>query len=203
MVRVRSALAVTTRTAVATEVLVPTEVVKEPAAIVLVIVPPNELVTTTVTVQVDACGINVLAARVKEPEPGVAVATAPLQPQVKTEEGGALTKPDGYRSVNSDVSVAETSAWVLVMVIVNKAVPPALIELTEKLFAMVGLDWATVSMSAAVHVWFTQDGDEFVFVTLEGGEITAVLVTWVWAWATVALKTNRKENATSPAMRRT
>ena len=199
----RSALAFTTRTAVATEVLVPTEVVKEPAAIVLVIVPPTELVTTTVTVQVDACGINVPAARVKEPEPGVAVATAPLQPVVKTEEGVALTKPVGYRSVNSDVSVAETSAWVLVMVIVSKAVPPELMEPTEKLLAIVGLDWVTVSMSAAVHVWFTQEGDEFVLVTLEGGEITAVLVTWVCAWAIVAPKANRKENITSPAMRRT
>lgn len=177
LVRVRSALAVTTRTAVATEVLVPTEVVKEPAAMVLVIVPPTELVTTTVVVQVDACGINVPEASVKEPEPGVAVATAPLQPVVKTEEGVALTKPVGYKSVNRDVSVAETSAWVLVMVIVNNAVPPELIDPIEKLLEIAGLDWTTVSISAAVHVWFTQDGEEFVFVTLEGGEMTAVLVT--------------------------
>ena len=140
LVRVRSALEVTTRTAVAAEALVPTEVVKEPTAIVLVTVPPTELVTTTVTVQVEACGINVPAGRVKEPELGVAVATAPLQPLVRTEEGVALTKPAGYRSVNNDVSVAETSAWVLVMVIVNNAVPPELIDPTEKLLEIVGID---------------------------------------------------------------
>ena len=95
MLKVRSALAFTARTAVATEVLVPPEVVKEPAAIVLVIVPPTELVTTTVTVQVDACGINVLAGRVKEPAPGVATATPALQPLVKTDEGVALRSPAG------------------------------------------------------------------------------------------------------------
>lgn len=88
------------------------------------------------------------------------------------------------------------------MVIVNKAVPPALMEPTEKLLEIIGLDWATLSISAEVHVWFTQDGDEFVFVTLEGGEMIAVFVTWVCA-RTVAPERNRKENITSPTMRRT
>ena len=65
------------------------------------------------------------------------------------------------------------------IVIVNKVVPPALIELREKLLETVGLEGETVSISAAVQVPATQDGDELVLVTLTGGEITAVLVTWV------------------------
>ena len=67
------------------------------------------------------------------------------------------------------------------MEIVSKAVPPALMVLREKVFEIVGLDGETVSMSAAVHVPAEQEGAEFVFVTLAGGEITAVLVTCVWA----------------------
>lgn len=51
--------------------------------------------------------------------------------------------------------------------------------LTEKVFEIVGLDGETVSMSAAVQVPAEQEGAEFVFVTLAGGEITAVLVTCV------------------------
>jgi len=75
--------------------------------------------------------------------------------------------------------VADTKAWVLEIVIVNKVVPPAFIALREKLFETVGLESETVSISAAVHVPATQDTDELVLVTLAGGEITAVLVTWV------------------------
>ena len=63
------------------------------------------------------------------------------------------------------------------MEIVSSAVPPALIVLGEKLLEIVGLDSATVSVSAAVQVWLTHDKDEFVLVTLRGGEMTAVLVT--------------------------
>ena len=55
-------------------------------------------------------------------------------------------------SVNANVKVVETSAWVLVMVMVSKAVPPALMEPTEKFLETIGLDWATASMSAAVQV---------------------------------------------------
>ena len=51
--------------------------------------------------------------------------------------------------------------------------------LSEKVFEMLGLDGETVSMSAAVQVPAVQEGAEFVLVTLAGGEITAVLVTWV------------------------
>lgn len=74
--------------------LVPTEVVNEPGAIVLVTVPPTELVTTTVMVQVDACGIKVPRGSVKEPVFGVAVAPR-LQPLVMTDAGVALTRPVG------------------------------------------------------------------------------------------------------------
>jgi hypothetical protein len=52
-------------------------------------------------------------------------------------------------------------------------------ELGEKLFETVGRDDETASTSAAVQVPDEQDGDELVLVTLAGGEITAVLVTWV------------------------
>ena len=65
------------------------------------------------------------------------------------------------------------------MVIVRSAVPPALIEPKEKLLDTVGLERETVSMSAAVQVPALQDAAELVLVTLAGGEITAVLVTWV------------------------
>jgi hypothetical protein len=79
--------------------------------------------------------------------------------------------------VNAALSVAETSAWVLTIEIVSSAVPPAIILLGEKLFEIVGRDRPTVSVSAAVQVPATQDSEEFVFVTLSGGEMTAVFVT--------------------------
>ena len=82
-------------TAETVDELVPTEVVSEPGAIVLVTVPLSELVTTTEMVQVDACGIKVPIGRVKEPEPGAADAAPALQPVVMTDEGVALTKPAG------------------------------------------------------------------------------------------------------------
>ena len=82
--------------------------------------------------------------------------------------------------MNKLVSVADTRAWLLVIEIVSNAVPPALIVLSEKVFEMLGLDSETVSISAAVHVPAVQEGAEFVLVTLAGGEMMAVLVTWVW-----------------------
>ena len=85
----------TTRTAVDALALVPRFVVKEPALMVLVTVPPSELVTTTETVQVDAGGINVALGSVTEPELGAAVAAPAIQPVVTTDDGNALTKPDG------------------------------------------------------------------------------------------------------------
>ena len=73
-------------------------------------------------------------------------------------------------------NVALTSACVLVMVIVSSAVPPLTMLGTEKLFATSGLEGVTKSLSAAEHTPLVQEVAVFVFVTLEGGEITAVLV---------------------------
>lgn len=50
------------------------------------------------------------------------------------------------------VSVADTNACVLDIEIVKRAVPPTLMELSEKLFEIVGLDRPTVSVSADVQV---------------------------------------------------
>ena len=54
LVTPRLTTGVTEMTALTVAELVPTDVVREPAGIVFVNVPPIELVTTTVTVQVDA-----------------------------------------------------------------------------------------------------------------------------------------------------
>ena len=77
------------------------------------------------------------------------------------------------------VRVADTSAWLLVIEIVSKTVPPALIVLSENVFEMLGLDRETVSISAAVQVPAVQKVAELVLVTLAGGEMMAVLVTCV------------------------
>ena len=73
--------------------------------------------------------------------------------------------------------VADTRAWVFEIVMVSRAVPPAFIELREKLFETIGREGETVSISTAVQVPAEQDAEELVFVTLVGGEMTAVLVT--------------------------
>ena len=91
----RLTVGITLITAETVDELVPTDVVKEPGPMVLVTVPPTELVTTTETVQVDAWGIKVAAGSVKDPKPGVAEATPALQPVVLTADGDALTKPVG------------------------------------------------------------------------------------------------------------
>ena len=77
--------------------------------------------------------------------------------------------------------MADVNAWLLVIAMVSKAVPPALIVVGKKVFEMVGLDGETVSISAAVQVPARQEGAELVLVTLTGGEMTAVLVTCVCA----------------------
>ena len=82
-------------TALTEAVLVPTDVVKEPAEIVFVRVPLRELVTTTVTVQVEAGGISVPEGSDSEPAPATAVATPELQPVVVTAGVAAFTNPVG------------------------------------------------------------------------------------------------------------
>ena len=144
---------------------------------VLVTVPLTELVTTAVNVQAEACGIKVPTGSDNELAPATAATLPALQPVVVVTDGDVLTSPAGYRSVNNNVNVAETSACVLTILIVSNAVPPALIAVGEKLFEIVGLDRPTVSVSADVQVWLTQVEDEFALVTLTGGEMAAVLVT--------------------------
>ena len=77
--------------------------------------------------------------------------------------------------------MADVNEWLLVIAMVSKAVPPALIVVGKKVFEMVGLDGETVSISAAVQVPARQEDAELVLVTLTGGEMTAVLVTCVCA----------------------
>ena len=80
LVSVRSALvADTPKTAVIVLELVPTLVVNDPEGIVLVTLPATELVTTAVTVQLDAGGIKLPEDSVSVPSPAVAAAVAPLQ----------------------------------------------------------------------------------------------------------------------------
>ena len=90
----------------------------------------------------------------------------------------ALNRFAGYASVNNEDMDAETSACVLVIVIVNNAVPPALTDATEKFLEIVGLDCDTASTSAAEHTPATvHDADTLVLATLDGGVIEAVLTT--------------------------
>jgi hypothetical protein len=79
-------------------------------------------------------------------------------------------------------SVADARAWVLVMVIVSSAVPPALIVLGANALETVGGDALTESMSPAEQTPANvQEVDGLVLVTLTGGVMTATLLTEVWA----------------------
>ena len=181
LVRVRSATERTLRTAVAVRELVPTEVVNEPDGMVLVRLPDTELVTTEVTVQLEPGGTTVPDDKVKVPKLAVAAAVPELQ--LVEAADVALTNPTGYASVNKADTVAETSACVLVIVIVNSTVPPALILVSPKLLATVGLEGETVSISEAEQTPATvQEADALVLETLTGGAIDAMLLTCVWAW---------------------
>ena len=163
----------TLRTATAADALLPTEVVKEPEAIVLVKVPTTELVTTVVKVQLAPGGISVPAARVTVPKFTVALAVPGLQ--LVCAEDEKFTNPTGYTSVKSVEIVADTSACVFVIVIVSSAVPPALIELTENPFAIVGLDGETASLSNAEQAVLPGQ-DALLLLTLAGGVMEAVFV---------------------------
>jgi hypothetical protein len=102
--------------------------------------------------------------------------------QVVAVTGGAvLVINAGYTSINGDVKVAETNACVLVNVITKSVVPPALMVVGEKVFDTVGLLGVMESLSAAVHVPVAQPKPPPVFVTPDGTEIVAVLVTWLCA----------------------
>jgi len=85
----------TSITAVTVAELVPTEVVKDPDAMVLVAVPLTELVTTDVMVQVEAGGMTVFTGKVSDPAAGVADTRPPLQPTVVVTTGVVFTNPKG------------------------------------------------------------------------------------------------------------
>ena len=81
--------------------------------------------------------------------------------------------------MNAELKVAEVNAWVLVKVITSSVVPFELMLAGVKLLLTVGRLGVIVSVSAAVQVPVVQPAP--VFVTPDGTEIVAVLVTWVWA----------------------
>jgi hypothetical protein len=95
----------------------------------------------------------------------------------------ALVNPAGYASTKTDERVAEARACVLVIVMVNCAVPPARIEVGAKALLTNGRDDVTLSVSPAEQTPAVQDVDGLLLVTLAGGVIVAILVTWVWACA--------------------
>lgn len=200
---VRLTAGVTFNAALTVAVFVPTDVVNDPAGIVLVIAPATELVTTVVTVQTPAGGMVNPAPSVKLLPPAVAVAAPPVQ--LVSAPVPVFTRPVGYISVNSAESVADTSAWVFVIVMVSSAVPPALMLASEKLLETTGFDVATRSRSWAEQTPAptVQDAEGLVLVTLAGGVIDTTLLTWVWACASDAKKSNRNGKATNPTQRRT
>lgn len=82
-------------------------------------------------------------------------------------------------SVNAEVKVADVKACVLVNVMTNSVVPPALIVEGVKDLEMIGRLGVIGSESAAVHVPVEQLSPEPVFVTPAGTDIDAVFVTCV------------------------
>jgi hypothetical protein len=95
LLTVRLTVGITKIAAVAVKEFVPTDVVKAPEAIVFVAVPPSELVTTAVRVQVEAGAITVPMGRVREPAPAAADTAPEVQPTVEVTDGEVLTRPAG------------------------------------------------------------------------------------------------------------
>jgi hypothetical protein len=178
LVMARSAIGLTVSVAVTGFVLAPTLVAKDPAGIVLTTCGEATEVTTTETLQLELGAMPVPTPTVNAP---ALAATTGVKQVLDVIGPGALTKPTGYASVNKDVKVAVVSLWVLVKVTTNKDVPPALIALGVKDFATSGELAATASKSAAEQVPPKQLVAVFVFVTVGGAEIDAVLVICVCA----------------------
>ena len=189
-----SALLVTTKAATAAVPFVPTDVAKAPTGMVLVNVPEVELVNRTVTVQEELGAISDPVASTTVFSPIVAVAVPGLQLVAATEL--KLTRPGGYVSVNGADKVADTSACVLVIVIVRRVVPPAEMLDGENVLEINGLEGVTASISDAEQTPLAQPVAVFVLVTLAGGEITAVLVTCV---CPIAMETPNPSKQTSAA----
>ena len=97
--------------------------------------------------------------------------------------------------MNSAVSVAEVSAFVLLIVTDKRVVPPTLMLAAVKLLETVGRDWVTASISDTVHV--PPAHAALVFETLAGGDTTAVFVTPVCAYAVVIAKRHITSDKTS------
>lgn len=109
-----------------------------------------------------------------------------------------MTKFAGYTSVNSADIVADASACVLVIVIVRSAVPPAPMELEEKLLAIVGRAGVTASISEAEQTPATvHEPETLVFDTVAGGVIETILLTCVCANTESAQKKDKNNTAKS------
>jgi hypothetical protein len=85
------------------------------------------------------------------------------------------------------LNVAETSLWVLVKVMTNKDVPPALMVDGVNVLATNGTLAVIVSLSVALQVPAMQAVAVLVLVTVAGAEMEAVLVTWVCAKASCGM----------------
>lgn len=106
--------------------------------------------------------------------------------------------------MNKEETVADTNACVLVSVIVSSVVPPAPMVETEKALEIVGLASETVSVSAAEQTPATvQDTEAFVLVTVAGGVIVAIFVTWVCACAREFASRKSIAVAANPSVRQT
>lgn len=180
LVIAKSAAGFTTSVAVTKLGLAPTEVVKEPAGMVLATCGVEVEVTTADTEQLALGAISVPVASDNCVPPGAATGAGPLQ-VLATSGVAALNKPVGYSSTKAALKVAVVNLCVFVKVMTSSEVPPALIVLGLNVLDTVGKLAVTVSISAAVQVPAAQPAAELVLVTPSGGDIEAVLVTWVCA----------------------
>jgi hypothetical protein len=113
--------------AVTVEVLVPSDVLSEPAGMVFVASGAPEVVPviTTETEHAPPGAITDPELTVKEFVPATAV-TVEFKQVVAGRGGDAFNIPVGYWSTKAEVKVAEVRACVLVNVMTKSVVPPAL-----------------------------------------------------------------------------
>ncbi len=175
LLTVRFTTGATLKVALPTFELAPTVVVRDPAGIEFVTVPPTELVTTAVTVQNEPGGMTAFTGSVSVPSPALIEGTMLTQLDDAVEP--EFTNPAGYTSVKSDVSVADTRACVLVIVIVRSEVPPARMLEGANDLPTTGREGVTVSVSVAEQTPLEATHEGLVLVTLTGGAIVATLTT--------------------------
>jgi hypothetical protein len=195
----RSADGLTVNVAVIRVGLAPTEVVNEPAGIVLAACGEVTEVTTAETEQLELGAINVPTGNDNWFTPGVAV-TAPAIQVVAARVVVALIIPNGYTSTKAVLKVAETSLWVLVNVITNNEVPPAVMVVGLKVLETVGRLAVMVSLSGALQVPAMQLVAVLVLVTVAGAEMDAVLVIWVCAKAVCGMASDANKPINSDNM---